>query len=179
MNSEISNWGDYSNRFLAIVTFFGVLAAIYAGWYARKIYIIEHYRDVDKDREDSESQARLISGWAEISRDSMAANANIGLVARIQNLSKQPVYDVSFFLYLDGRNVHQNEANLIPPEQPYVWEIPTGVFSGSTILQGNRTGVTVPEALEIIKRTRLSITFLDSNNKKWNRDQHGILMEII
>jgi hypothetical protein len=178
MNSEISNWGDYSNRFLAIVTFLGVLAAIYAGWYARKIYIIEHDRDVDKDRDDSESQARLISGWAEISRDSMATTANFGLVAKNQNLSNQPVYDVSFFWYFDGRNVHQNDANLIPPEQPYVWEIPTGVFSGSYVPDNRRTGVTLPEALSIIKKTRLSITFLDSNNRIWNRDEHGILKEI-
>lgn len=178
MDLDSLNWGDVPAWILILVSVAGVIAAVFAGIYASRIYRIERKRDLNQQQREDKFQAELISAWAEFVSDSPSQNANFSLAPKVQNLSSQPIYDLLFFWNFKGSSIHQDTANVIPPNSPYTWNIPIQVFNGNYSVLEGRSGMTFPEASHIMKESRLSIEFSDAENRRWKRDQQGKLSRV-
>ena len=175
MESTYHYWGDIPSLGLVLVGIAGVIVAKYAGKYAKAIYDVELARDKDRSEQESRSQANLLSAWAEILRTQQNGQEFYDLIAKALNVSNQPIYNVVIMWFLDDKNIYQEYANLIPPNSSYTWQVQGNVFKGAA--EVNASGrVSLEVAMSIIKKTRISITFQDAENRKWTRRQDGLLV---
>ena len=178
--NPVPNWGDVPAWVLVFVSLLGVIAATFAGIYAALIYRIEMRRDRTSQEMKDRSQADAISCWAVYSSNGPDLNlADLVLQPWLHNGSSQPIYDVTIFWYLNGVNVFQDSASVIPPRQigepAYSWLVPTKVFSGHYVKIHGRFGLQFSEAKGILKGTRFVIIFTDVEGRQWKRNEHGNL----
>lgn len=169
--------GDSPAWALVIVTIFGVIAAGYAGYYAKRIFDIETDRDAARIEQEDRAQAVLVSAWAVITMDTSMGMPKYGLGAHATNGSGQPIYDVKIKWLVSGKTILLEDTGLVPPGSPYAWNLPDGKFSEIPVQESHRIR-TKEWCLSVVKNSRILISFTDAENRNWTRQDDGHLEQI-
>jgi hypothetical protein len=154
------DWGDVPTWIGAIGTVLAVLAAIYAGVQAKRVYLIERRRDHQAEDDRRRTQAVAISGWVTESTGHSAASE--WPILAIMNASTLPVYDlVATVTRSDGTRLTSEKFPSVAPAQ--------SPLQRPLVLQESAIGA---EPLLI------SLTFLDASGLIWCRDSRGKISEL-
>jgi hypothetical protein len=184
IDSTISiTWGDYPSWINLVFTLLAAVAAIYAGYQARRILDIEMKRDRDFDLLRRRDQANFVSGWT---RPALVVYLNMtnfcrpAIEACVQNNSGQCIYDVKISWWISGDIEHESFVDLIPPNEERCRPMPGDLLEKFVGIEGYSdsaadTGQAEEECLTVCDSTRLEICFTDSKNQKWKRDKSGNL----
>ena len=180
--STSSDWSGWANVF---VTFLAFCAAVYAGLQARLVLRIERSREIDREQQAKQDQAKQISAWSRPLLNAFSNNSyltNRGVEAVVLNQSQQAIYDVKLEWWFSGELEHQSRVDLVPPGEFMTFELPSGYldkFSGEV----NFTSFVEPiddareNCMAICDLLRIGVAFKDAQNRRWVRDQEGILKE--
>lgn len=155
------DWGDVPTWIGAIGTVLAVLAAIYAGLQAKRVYLIERERDHRADEDRRRTQAVAISGWVTESGGHSAASE--WPILEIMNASTLPVYDVV-------ATVTGSDGIPLISEKFYSIAPASSPLQRPLVLHERATG-----AVPLL----VSLTFRDASGLIWCRDSRGVISESI
>lgn len=182
MTSNHDYLGDLPSQLLAAITLVGVIAAIYAGKYAKRDVGIEQDRDDLRDDLAYRSQADAVSAWVELSMTPGRFGEQLGLVICANNESGLVISDVVCTLYVKVKNensytyVDSQELGIVPPRNSFRTKIDSQILReivGSELPQSP----TVEQLLEVKKKTSVEISFIDADKVPWLRNYHGRLFQ--
>ena len=132
---------------------------------------------VGAENEKGRDDAVLISAWAEIEKTIEANGAeSFGVIATAQNGSVQPIYDVRIRWFVGGKFFAEDFAGVIPPNSQYRWRFDKETFLNTLKVDQHRLA-TAENALSVVKRSRIAISFSDSEKRRWSREADGLLSQ--
>jgi hypothetical protein len=151
-------WGTVPDWIAAVSTYFALIGAAVAVYYTHAASKREEARDNRYEEAQRRAQADQVATWIE---DRLDADTNSSAGVAYRNISSLPVYGV--VVYTWGRTGTQD-----PLIQRWAFDI----------------GTLPPGASEWIElddqpgdEQRSDISFVDSSNRAWHRDQYGVLTQ--
>lgn len=169
MADTIANW------VMAATTALALLAAVWAGITARKLYKIEQGRDRDREQAEERHQAQLVASWVSWSglREALSLPSGRTSLASlaVQNGSAVPIYDVQ---------VCYHEGSVTLGVQPFHIISPTGSQAHYREIKcdGVLQRLDEPRDPNVRLDLRVSIAFTDASGTRWARESSGQLMKV-
>ena len=149
--------GDLPSWIEALATVAAVAAALFAGYYAKRLNDIEDKRDVERFRADWRRQAEQVSAWMGLRFSQL--DLPIGKAVWIRSVSDQPVYAVASWMIYPNRRVRVDHPELV---------LAPGAPNSDIVIDAPKTQDPLGVAVQ----------FRDSAGRWWRRDETGILHEL-
>jgi hypothetical protein len=194
MSFDGVQYGDVATWFTAVATVAAVVAAVFAGRWARDIVEIERKRDERHEAETRALQASQVAAWAEsavvrpVYREGASPLSHLTDVAvngLVANRSNQPIYKVHLEWFEEGELVHIDRRPVIAPGVDGRFPLDRSMLLGIAGVpeeQWDRIGFDYGKATVLsdltVGRLLLGVRFTDSANRTWHRDPHGTLQEL-
>jgi hypothetical protein len=170
-------WADGAPNWLtAIATWGALVAAVFAGVTAKRLYDADRERDLKAAVAERSRQASQVVGWASWTNYSRVAlklpeggTSRVNLAVR--NASGVPVYDVSVDYWCRGEHLGGQTFSVLSPtgEDPHHREIKAA---------GVGALVAKPRDPDARLDIRVAIEFTDALGVRWRRDPAGRLSEL-
>lgn len=141
----------------ASATVVAVGAAIYAGYYAKRAFIIEVSRDFERDEDRRSAQAEAVAGWSGPIRTTYPRYY-------IRNASNAPVYSVEVLFRVGEADGGGDFVRVVPPGEATDRPIPPDVVQMCLDYAPDRS-----DTLSV------AITFRDSAGRTFSRGHDGVL----
>ena len=172
----------------AIVACIAVIFAAIAAHQAKQIYLLEQERDANAEKQNRRQYASKITAWIAAHIDHNGDWQKIGIV--IQNPTDSAIFKIEVI----ATNSKQRPAapltiDILPPGKFFVLAKPPTSFADFCLAENNTNAWDYAKPYEYfdcaltpmtMQQTRkiITFTFTDSNNRRWQRNEHGQLSEI-
>ncbi|MFF1540052.1 hypothetical protein ACFVWL_08245 [Microbacterium sp. NPDC058269] len=162
--------GSLADIITALTAIFALLAAIAGARHARQLFGVEARRDEAAAARERQSQASKVFAWV---ASRMGEETTYGVV--VVNSSKQAIYDVEVRVTDARANArHPIALTILPPgayylgesSEAYGWEFASRLRSFDDEIR---------PVTKSKKRRILGMSFRDSSNLVWTRDDEGAL----
>jgi hypothetical protein len=160
---------------MAVTTALALVAALWAGHTARKLYAIEQGRDRDREQAEERRQADLVASWVSWSGLRPPLALPSGRISpaslAVQNGSAVPIYDVQVTYLEADATLGCQSFHVISPtgSQAHYREIKC-----DAVLQR----LDEPRGRDVRLDIRVSIAFTDAGGTRWTRESSGQLQKV-